>query len=68
MIYTKKEVKDALNELVKRGYLKRTKGGYIDSDKVTTLLKKGKTRKQIAKILDKLASRNSPIQRRRNDD
>ena len=50
---TKKEVEDALKELVKAGYLKKTKNGWVDSDRVRAMLKEGKTRKQIAKILDK---------------
>lgn len=49
----KKYVEDALKDMVKRGYLKHTKKGYVDSDRVTAMLKEGKTRKQIAKILDK---------------
>ena len=57
--FTKKEVEDSLKELVKKGYLKHTKKGWIESDRVTTLLKKGKTRRQIAKILDKGVKPNS---------
>jgi hypothetical protein len=57
--YTEKELKEALKELVKRNYLKKTTKGYIDSDRVTFLLKSGKTRKQIAFILDKEVKPNS---------
>lgn len=48
-----KELKDALDELVKDNFLKKTNKGYIDSDRVKELLKKGKSRKEIASILKK---------------
>lgn len=48
----RKAVKSALNELVNAGYLKHTKKGWVDSDKVKAMLKEGKSREQIAKILD----------------
>ena len=57
--YTEKELKEGLKELVKRNYLKKTTKGYMDSDRVTFLLKSGKTRKQIALILDKEVKPNS---------
>jgi len=57
--YTEKELKEALEELVKRNYLKKTAKGYMDSDRVTFLLKSGKTRKQIAFILNKEVKPNS---------
>lgn len=50
---TKKEIEDALKKMVENGYLKSTKKGYIDSDEVTAMLKEGKTRKQIDKILNR---------------
>jgi len=51
--FTKKEFENALKELVDKGYLKHTKKGWMDSDRVTAMLKEGKSRKQIAKMLDK---------------
>ncbi|MEK6883959.1 MAG: hypothetical protein AABY22_30295 [Nanoarchaeota archaeon] len=50
--YKDEELKEALNEMVKAGYPKKIKKGYIDSDRVKSLLKQGKSRKQITKILD----------------
>jgi hypothetical protein len=47
------DVKLALDEMVRKGYLKKTKKGYIDSDEVTDLLKQGKTRNDINKMLKK---------------
>jgi outer membrane protein assembly factor BamE (lipoprotein component of BamABCDE complex) len=52
MTFTTKEVEDCLKDMVKAGYLKKTKKGWMDSDRVTAMLKEGKTRQQIAKILD----------------
>ena len=49
---TMKELTDELNMMVKKGYLKKTQRGYIDSDRVTAMLKEGKTRKQITRILE----------------
>ena len=45
------EVEKALNKMVKMGYLKKTKRGYMDSDYVKSMLKKGKTREEIDKLL-----------------
>ena len=53
IIYTETEIKGALDELVEKQYLKKTKNGWIDSDIVKSLLKEGKTRRQIASILEK---------------
>jgi hypothetical protein len=50
--YSDKEILRELDEMVRKGYLKRTSKGFIDSDEVTALLKKGKTRKEIKKILE----------------
>jgi len=50
--FTMEEVKESLDLMVKQGYLKKTKKGYKDSDKVTKWLKEGKTRNQIIKILE----------------
>lgn len=47
------EIKEALNEMCKRGYLKKDKKGYVDSDRTKFLLNKGKNRQEIAEILDK---------------
>lgn len=52
---SKEGIHKALNEMVKLGYLKKDKKGWKDSDQVTSLLKKGKTRKQIAELLEKEA-------------
>jgi hypothetical protein len=57
---TAEEVEEGLQELVRKGYLKKTKKGYIDSDRVTIMLNEGKTRKQISQILDKEVKPNSP--------
>lgn len=53
MEFTKKEVKDALDDMVKNGHLKKVGNAYQDSDEVTSLLKKGKSREEIDKILKK---------------
>lgn len=50
--FTMKDVKESLDLMVEQNYLKKTKKGYKDSDYVTKLLKQGKTRSQIAKILE----------------
>ena len=49
--YTKKEVVAALQELIKKGLIKKTKEGYIDSEETKKLLKEGKTRKEIREII-----------------
>ena len=53
MKLTEKEVEKELEVCVKKGYLKKTKKGYIDSDRVIKLLKEGKTRYEISEILEK---------------
>jgi aldehyde:ferredoxin oxidoreductase len=51
--FSRKQVVAGLRELVRKGYLKRDKKGWVDSDEVKSLLKKGKSREQIAKILER---------------
>lgn len=48
------EIKEVLNKLVQKGYLKKIKDKYMDSNRVTSLIKQGKTRKEISKILEKV--------------
>jgi DNA-binding transcriptional regulator PaaX len=49
-------VRKALNRMVEKGYLKKKRIGrkvcYEDSDKVTKLLRKGRTRKEISILLE----------------
>ena len=55
--FTNKEIILGLNKMVKKGFLKkiRTKAGdvWIDSNIVKKLLKQGKNRNEIKKILNK---------------
>jgi hypothetical protein len=54
----------ALEELRDKGYLKKTKKGWVDSDRTKELLKEGKSRKEISKILDREYKRNKKHEQR----
>ena len=51
--YTETELAGALEEFVAKGYLQKCAQGWKDSDRVSSLLKEGKTRKQIMRLLEK---------------